>query len=795
MSPVTPLLALLAACTGGDAPAPPDGPAVVDPPAEEAPAEEGLVGKRGIPVEKHPEMDLSRKVRNVADDPEICSAETTFLDLDQPAFNPVRALIDAPDRDAAFIQASLHGGRPDGTPLRIAAFPMVTLLPHALDWHSRRDELKGKFEAAIEALPAEEQPMAHANYATLLMYVGEFEHLVGRYGPMVEEGQPFAESGDLHFSLAQALYRLGKHAEAIPHARKAYTILPQSTLDTRWVLMLAEMAAYGWDFYDKYSADLYDASHIRTFFPNDDWGALPFDDATDKLGIDVWGGYGGASWADLDNDGWSDLMLERKYKHPVLLKNLEGKGFERKDQEIMPLNDCGLVMWSPADVDNDGDRDIYRHCCNYDGFGPHVLAENTGDFTFEDISEKAGLDNGHGSGSFSVWGDYDLDGNLDIAITDAYGPTRLYRGHGDGTFSETTEAAGIDTLVMNDPSNPELPPAFGGIGVAFGDYDDDGWPDLYVQGWDWKKLYRNDGDGTFTDVTLESGIGTGKGTRGYSNFFFDYDNDGDQDLFTGQYVVTSDEKWGFGPFCTCSNLLAPEGYSEREMKAASTILRNNGDGTFTDMWETTGFIPFGTMSSSYADWDNDGDLDLAFGAGGPFMQQAEPFLFYRNDGDGTFTNLTPFLMQSLWGKGHGITFADHDHDGDLDAGIVNGSVVPGDLWPGLFLDNRGNDNHWVNVALVGDGPSNHDAIGAKVTVKAGGKTYVREMQSGGMFTTTNDFSIHFGLGGADAIESIEVRWPNKEHTTVTLTDVPVDAAITVKESGGWDTRYGAGAEG
>lgn len=783
-------LSLLTACGlfGGGSEPVPAAPAEAEPASAGEAGAEALVGARGIVVTRHESMDLSRPIRNVADDPDICAASETFLNTAQPAFGPMRPILDAPDKDAAFIGAVLHSG-PDVRPLRIQAFPMVTVLPHELDWHQRRDELKGKFEAAIDALSEDARPMAHANYATLLLYMGEFQHVVDRYAPLAAEGKALADSGDIHFALAQAMYRLGTPEPGIPHARAAYSLLPKVTLDTRWVLMLVEMAAYGWDFYDRYSADLYDATHIRAFFPNDDWSALPFTDRTDLLGVDPWGGYGGASSVDLDGDGWDDLMLERKYKRPVLLRNNEGKGFEVKPQTISPLTDCGLVMWSPADIDNDGDPDIYRHCCNYDGWGPHVVAENQGDFTFADISEKAGLDNGHGSGSFSVWGDYDLDGNLDIAITDAYGPTRLYRNKGGGRFEETTAAAGIDTVVPNDPSFPG-PPVFGGIGVSFGDYNDDGWPDLFVQGWDWKKLYRNKGDGTFEDVTVASGVGDGRGTRGYSNFFFDYDGDGDQDIFAGQYVVSSDEKWGFGPFCTCSNLLAPEGYSEREMKAASTILRNNGDGTFTDMWAETGFIPFGTMSSAYADWDNDGDLDLAFGAGGPYIQQAEPYLFYQNNGDGTFTNLTPFLMQKLWGKGHGITFNDFDHDGDLDAAIVNGSVVPGDQWPGLYLENRGGGGRWVSVQLRGSEGTNRDAIGAKVTVEAGGKRYVREVQSGGQFTTTNGLAVHFGLGEAEAVERIEIRWPDRAHSVTALTDVPADAAILVTQgTPGFTRRY------
>jgi hypothetical protein len=776
---VLPLLLTLG-CWGGEKPV-----EKKDPPPEAPKAEAGLK------VQRVPGMDLSRKTMNVADDPEICATANTFLDLKQPALTPMRPLLDAPDRDAAFIGALL-GPHMGDKPFRVAAFPMVTVLPIALDWKGRRAELKTKFEAAITALPPEKAALAHENYATLLLYMGEFQHLIDRYNADSADGKPFAGNGGVRFALGQALHRLGKYNEAIPHAKAAFTLLKESQLDTRWLLMLTEVAAYGWDFYEKYSKDAYDAKHIRALFPNDDWGKLPFEDVSDQMGFSLWGGYGGANWVDLDNDGWDDLMFEHKFKPPQLLKNVNGQKLENQPQKGNPLEDCGLVVWSPADVDNDGDRDIFRHCCNYDGWGPAVIAKNEGGFKFTDASKAAGLDNGAASGSFNAWSDYDLDGNLDVVITDAYGPTRLYRGKGGGQFEEVTAKAGVDTVKKNDPSFPG-PPVFGGIGTSFGDFDDDGWPDLFVQGWDWKKLYRNKHDGTFEDVGVAAGIGDGSGARGYSAFFFDHDNDGKLDIFAGQYVVSSDEKWGFGPFCTCSNLLAPEGYSEREYVGASTIFRNVGGGKFESTNAKTKFIPFGTMSTSYADWDNDGDLDVVMGAGGPYFQQAEPFLFYQNNGDGTFTNLTPFLMQRLWGKGHGIAFNDYDHDGDLDVAMVNGSVVPGDLWPGLFLKNKGNDNHWLEVGLVGGPGTNRDAIGAQVRVTAGGKTYVREVASGGQFSTTHGFRVHFGLAKADKVEKVEIRWPNKELTVTTLTDVPIDAAVEVTQADGkWKKLWGKG---
>ncbi|MEE8526011.1 MAG: CRTAC1 family protein, partial [Thermoanaerobaculia bacterium] len=207
------------------------------------------------------------------------------------------------------------------------------------------------------------------------------------------------------------------------------------------------------------------------------------------------------------------------------------------------------------------------------------------------------------------------------------------------------------------------------------------------------------------------------------------------------------------------------------------------DGTFTNIYDQTRFIPLGMMGSNHGDWNNDGYEDLLMGAGGPYFQQAEPFLFYENHGgDGSFTLITPFEMLSLWGKGHGSAFTDFDHDGFLDVATNNGGASPGDIWPSLVLRNKGNSNHWLRVKLTAEKPgTNALAVGARVTVVAGGLSQIKEIQAGGQFGAVNSLVLHFGLAGAETIDRLFVRWPNRELGMTVLENLAVDQSIEIFE--------------
>ena len=653
-------------------------------------------------------------------------------------------------------------------------------------------DAKDKVSALVDKRIAERKQPAmkeRGNWAMLLVYVGDFERVIKTFGPAVADHEAYKKDANITFALANAYWRLRKFDDANTYARLSFKLNDQ--LDSKWMLMMADVGLNGEKWIEKHNDAEYTTKFVTEIFPAKDRSGIPFENVSAKQGINAWGGTGSVSFADLDGDGWDELIQERKFFPFEIYKNDKGK-FTRVDQKKLGHNNCSMVIAAVGDYDNDSKPDIFRNCCNYDGAGPTLLIKNKGELTFEDVTKPSGLAFDKGYGMVASWGDYDLDGFLDLSVGDANNSSRLYRNTGKGTFVDVTESAKVST-----PG--KAMGLFGTVGTSWGDLDDDGYPDLYIQGWGWKRLFMNNKDGTFKDVTARSGLNTDPGIRGYTNQIFDYDNDGKLDLYTGQYVVSSGVKWGFAPICTCSNLLKKTGYAKREWAFASTIYRNNGDGTFSDQAAKTKFIPLGTMGANNGDWDNDGDQDIVMGTGGPYFQQAEPVLFYENMGDGTFKLRTPFYDLSLWGKGHGAAFGDYDHDGNLDLYLNNGGATPGDVWPSQLMRNTGSNNHWFEVSLKGGPGTNSAAIGARVKVTAGGKTYLQELWAGSRFGATNTFRLHYGIGGATKIDKVEIRWPNKKLGTTVLENLEADQAIEVTETTGkwvklWNAPRLASAE-
>ena len=491
----------------------------------------------------------------------------------------------------------------------------------------------------------------------------------------------------------------------------------------------------------------------------------------------------GVCFFDYDGDGDQDLYFVQSGPVPgkpgprplsVLYRN-DGKGrFTDVTAAAGVGNRQGYGMGcTAADIDNDGDVDLY-----VTNFGPNVLYRNNGNGTFTDIGKKAGVDN-------PLWGvsasfaDYDNDGWVDLYLTnyvdftmdtpkwcgdhirkiraychpDAYEgvPDVLYHNNGNGTFTDVTKKAGITERWGK------------GLGVIWSDFDNDGDLDIYVA----KDavphaMYRNNGNGTFTNVTMESGTGyseDGRPESGMGTDSGDYDGDGLFDLIS----------------CHLSGEI-------------NELYRNVGNLRFEVASYTSGFgeisLPFVGFGCQFLDFDSDGDLDI-YVANGHIIDNIKLF------NDSLSWAQRPFLFENLGnGKvreaarehgavfsrefvGRGLASADIDGDGDLDIAQSNNHH------PALLLRNDGGSSrHYLRLKLTGT-RSNRDAIGARVTVTAGGRRMVRESRSASAYASQSEMVLHFGLGDAVKAEKVEIRWPGGG--TQLLTDVKADQVLSVKE--------------
>ncbi|MBI4161753.1 MAG: VCBS repeat-containing protein, partial [Acidobacteria bacterium] len=485
---------------------------------------------------------------------------------------------------------------------------------------------------------------------------------------------------------------------------------------------------------------------------------LAFTDVAPALGVNRRNGAGPSAWGDYDGDGDSDLFVTGCDVYSILYRN-DGERFTDVSRE------AGLELvessWSSTfvDTDNDGDPDLYLGRNGWNGPGRNSLFENRGDGTFAEVTDQAGV-NDPGSTFVHAWTDYDRDGRLDLVLANGVrydgSVNRLYRNRGDGTFADVTEEAGLLE-----------PPGIRTIGLAVGDYDRDGWPDLFFQGYfnEPNRLYRNRGDGSFEEVAGPAGVRGGPRTAlGYVCFLFDYDNDARPDLLLTKLASWTDTLMGMSAWLPDQ----PEPERQRIARMAPELYRNNGDGTFTDVSAAAGFrYPHGIMAAGIADLDNDGFQDLYLGTGEPPLFRLEPNILYRNVGGKTFADVTRATTVGHLGKGHGITFLDLDRDGRLDIFSPVGGFVHGDLWENaLYRNDTRNDYHWVQFRLEGT-RSNRDAVGAQLTATSGPMTQYREVSAGGAFGVSNEPVVHFGLGTARRVDRLQILWPSGLDQTFT----------------------------
>lgn len=500
---------------------------------------------------------------------------------------------------------------------------------------------------------------------------------------------------------------------------------------------------------------------------------------------------GGVGLFDCDDDGRLDIVtvngstVDRYLAGGDLMVTLYHQEVDGTFRDI--TKQAGLTRrgWgmgvAVADYNNDGKLDLF-----VTGYGGNVLYRNLGGCKFEDVTEKAGV-RGGGFSTGAAWGDYDRDGNVDLfvsryvhvdihnlpapgsnkfcrykGLTVQCGPwglegesDLLYHNRGDGTFEEVSEQAGVHNQI-----------GYYGLGVQWSDYDNDGWPDLIVANDSVPNyLYHNNHNGTFTETGMLAGValsgdGTQLGNMGVD--FGDYDHSGRFSLFTTTFQEQPKALW-----------------------------RNTGANGFEDVSWPSGVgrpsysdVCWGT---SFFDMDNDGWLDLLIACGHvyPQMDQLEggpgyrqPIFLERNNRDGTFdevskeAGLTDLPLESR----RGAAFGDIFNTGNIDVVLLNVGETPS-----LLLNKNNDNNHRVLFKLIGT-RSNRAAIGARVTIHAGGVRQIGEVRGGGSYLSQNDLRLHFGLGKATKMETVEIRWPSG--TIETSKGLAADKIYTIVEGSG-----------
>ena len=488
-----------------------------------------------------------------------------------------------------------------------------------------------------------------------------------------------------------------------------------------------------------------------------------FVDTAPRRGLDAPGLAGGALADDLDGDGDLDVVFTSIDPcEPLRFHRNRGDGtFELVTREKGLEKQLGGISVNQADYDGDGRLDLFVARGGWQRPIRDSLLHQNPDGTFTDVTAQAGagLDEPHRTQS-AAWADYDGDGRLDLFVGYEEAPSRLFRNRGDGTFEDVSRPAGVSRRAFTKA-------------VAWGDYDNDGRPDLYVSNLaEPNFLYHNEGGGRFREVAAE--LGVDGPLMSFPAWFFDYDDDGWLDLLVAPFVnsVTEIARDYLG--------LAPQ---------AETIrLYHNVRGRFEDVTAASGLahvVP--AMGASFGDLDGDGRLDVHLGTGAPSYTTLMPNRTFLNRGGRSFADVTASTGTGHLQKGHGVVFADVDDDGDVDLLENIGGFVPGDAFAKVLFENPGQGNEWVRLKLTGT-RANRSAVGARLLIVLedadGARREVhRVVGSGGAFGAS-PLAQTIGLGRAKRVRELEVRWPVAGGHVEAFRDLPLRRLVEIREGEG-----------
>ena len=693
--------------------------------------------------------------------------------------------------------------------------------------------------------PYRDQPDAREErirLARALLRIGDTESAAELYDTLLNEGPVgFGDDDFVHqveFPRAIAYLRLGEQQNCVDHNAPESCLFPIASRATHHLPRGSQVAAAALESIlerrpkDESARLLLNLAHMTLGqYPGGvpkHWRihpsayqshsiVTPFTNVASEMGVAVNGVSGGVVVEDFNVDGTLDILASSNFPidsagGQLRLFSNDGSGAFSEVTERAGLQGIlGGINMVQADYNNDGHPDVFmlRGAWRFDhGQWPNTLLRNNGDGTFTDVSVEAGVL------SFSptqtaAWADFDRDGWIDLFVGNETGmpargygavdgailtvingtmellntdpPGHLYRNNGDGTFTDILPETDIEP--------------FGWIkGVTWGDYDNDGWPDLYLSLYAKNNiLYRNGGlddagGWQFTDVTGD--LGVGGPIDSFPTWFWDYDNDGATDLFVAGYVYPAVEfghnglpiELEFSSHAEIIDFLGGDGGLE---SGKSRLYRNNGDGTFTDKTRDVGLdVSVSAMGANFGDIDNDGFLDFYLGTGVPQFDYLVPNrLFHNRNGIG-FQDASVVANVAHLQKGHGIAFGDLDHDGDQDMYVVMGGAFPGDNFPNALFENPGHGNHWITLELEGV-QANRSAIGARIELTVAhaeeNTTFYRTVGNGGSFGASS-LRQEIGIGRADRIEKLRITWPDAPRRVEEYTELSTNTEYFVRQS-------------
>ncbi len=526
---------------------------------------------------------------------------------------------------------------------------------------------------------------------------------------------------------------------------------------SRWLLNIAAMAAGAWPHGLQPQDVIQWQGEAFPRFPN----------VAAAVGVDSYDHCGGAVADDFDGDGRFDLVSSSYHPRGQLKfwrNDGQGAFTDRTDAAGLTGLYGGLNVVH-ADYDNDGDLDLlvmrgaWQRASGRQG--PSLLRNDDGFFT--EVASQVGLTAAFPSQA-GAWADCDLDGDLDLYLAGEAEPahpgfqSRLYRNEG-GHFQDIAAQAGV----TNDRYAK---------GVAWGDYDGDRWPDLYVSNLHGlNRLYHNRGDCTFEDVSAQAGVT--EPLSSFATWFWDYDNDGHLDVWVGGYMLpegqTKDHLW----YVAASHLGAPN------PAPLPRLYKGNGTGGFTDVSMSMGLaqatLP---MGAAFGDLDQDGWLDFSLATGVPDLATLIPNKMYRNVEGRRFADVTSSGGFGHLQKGHGVAFADLDNDGDQDIWQQMGGFFENDAFFNALYRNPGFGRHWIDIELRGT-RSNRFGVGARITVEASGQARHRHVGFGSSFGS-RPMRENIGLGSAARIDRLTVWWPASD-TRQVFKSLPADGFLRITE--------------